>query len=72
MTKDINTEEIYHLIDLLEIDIRETPNKRLLSDSQKNEAIKYNTDLIVKLESILDEKDDIIYRGFKKNDNNIR
>ena len=64
MTKDINTEEIYHLIDLLEIDIKETPNKRLLSDSQKNEAIKYNTDLIVKLESILDEKDDIIYRGF--------
>ena len=65
MTKDINTEEIYHLIDLLEIDIKETPNKRLLSDSQKNEAIKYNTDLIVKLESMLVEKDDIC-RGFKK------
>lgn len=52
----LGTEEIYHLIDLLEMDIEETPNKRLLSDSQKNESIKYNTDLIAKLESMLDEK----------------
>lgn len=54
--KKINKEEIYHLIDLLEMDIQETQNKRLLSDSQKQEAIKYNTDLIAKLESILNEK----------------
>lgn len=54
--KKINKEEIYHLIDLLEMDIQETPKKRLLSDSQKQEAIKYNTDLIAKLESILNEK----------------
>ena len=52
----INKEEIYHLIDLLEMNIQETPNKRLLSDSQKEEAIKYDTDLIAKLESILNEK----------------
>ena len=38
------------------MDIEETPNKRILSDSQKNEAIEYNTDLIAKLESILNEK----------------
>ena len=52
----LDKEEIYHLIDLLEMDIQETQNKRLLSDSQKQEAIKYNTDLIAKLESILNEK----------------
>ena len=52
----LDNEEIYHLIDLLEIDIKETQNKILLSDPQKNEAIKYNTDLIAKLESMIDEK----------------
>lgn len=49
----IDKEEIYHLIDLLEINIQEAPNKRLLSDSQKNEAIKYDSDLIAKLEKLL-------------------
>ena len=52
----IDKEEVYHLIDLLEMDIQETPNKRLLSDSQKEEVIKCDTDLIAKLESILNEK----------------
>ena len=52
----IDKEEIYHLIDLLEMDIQETPNKRLLSDNQKQEAIKYDSDLITKLEKLLDEK----------------
>lgn len=49
----LDKEEIYHLIDLLEIDIQETPNKRLLSDNQKQEAIKYDSDLIAKLEKLL-------------------
>ena len=52
----LNTEEIYHLIDLLEMDIQETPNKILLSDNQKQEAIKYDSDLIEKLKELLDEK----------------
>lgn len=52
----LDTEEIYHLIDLLEIDARETPNKILLNDIQKNEAIKYNSNLIAKLESLLNEE----------------
>ncbi len=52
----LDKEEVYHLIDLLEMDIQETPNKRLLSDSQKEEVIKCDTDLIAKLESILNEK----------------
>lgn len=52
----LDTEEIYHLIDLLEMDIEETPNKRLLSDNQKQEAIKYDSDLIEKLKELLDEK----------------
>ena len=52
----LDKEEIYHLIDLLEIDIQETPNKRLLSDNQKQEAIKYDSDLIEKLKELLDEK----------------
>lgn len=51
--KQLESEEIYHLIDLLEMDIQETPNKRLLSDNQKQEAIKYNSDLIAKLEKLL-------------------
>lgn len=54
--QNLDEEEIYHLIDLLEMDIEETPKKRLLSDNQKQEAIKYNTDLIAKLESFLNEK----------------
>ena len=49
----IDTEEIYHLIDLLEMDIQETPNKRLLSDIQKQEAVKYNSDLIEKFKKLL-------------------
>ena len=49
----LDKEEIYHLIDLLEIDIQETPNKRLLSGNQKQEAIKYDSDLIAKLEKLL-------------------
>lgn len=49
----LDKEEIYHLIDLLEMDIEETPNKRILSDSQKNEAIKYNSELIAKLTRLL-------------------
>lgn len=49
----LDTEEIYHLIDLLEMNIEETPNKRLLSDNQKNEAVKYDTDLIAKLTKLL-------------------
>lgn len=52
----IDTEEIYHLIDLLEMDIQETPNKRLLSDNQKQESIKYDSDLLSKLKSFLNEK----------------
>ena len=49
----LDKEEIYHLIDLLEMDIEETPNKRILSDSQKNEDIKYNSELIAKLTKLL-------------------
>ena len=52
----LDTEEIYHLIDLLEINIENTPNKRLLSDNQKQEAIKYDSDLIEKLKELLDEE----------------
>ena len=54
--QEIDTEEIYHLIDLLEMNIQETPNKILLSDNQKQEAIKYDSDLIEKLKELLDEK----------------
>lgn len=56
MTKknsSIDIEEIYHLINLLEMDIKETPNKRLLSSSQKNEVIKYDNNLIEKLKKLL-------------------
>ena len=49
----LDNEEIYHLIDLLEMDIQETPNKRLLSDSQKEETIKYDSELIAKLTKLL-------------------
>lgn len=54
--QEIDIEEIYHLIDLLEMNIQETPNKILLSDNQKQEAIKYDSDLIEKLKELLDEK----------------
>lgn len=56
----LNTEEIYHLIDLLEMNIRETPSKRLLSDNQKQESIKYDSDLIAKLKSFLNKKNKYI------------
>ena len=52
----LDEEDIYYLIDLLEINIEETPSKRLLSDNQKQESIKYDSDLITKLEKLLDEK----------------
>lgn len=52
----ISIEEFYHLVDLLEMNIKHTPNKTLLNDSQKKEAINYDKNLIEKLESILDEK----------------
>ena len=55
----LDKEEIYHLIDLLEMDIEETPNKRILSDSQKNEAIKYNSELIAKLTKLLKWKSSV-------------
>lgn len=49
----LDKEEIYHLIDLLEINIQEAPNKRLLSDNQKKESIKYDSDLVEKLKKLL-------------------
>ena len=54
--KKLDKEEIYHLIDLLEMNARHTPYKVLLDDSQKKEAVKYDKDLIKKLESFLNEK----------------
>ena len=49
-------EEIYHLVDLLEMNIKETPNKILLSDIQKQEAVIYDEKLIKKLNELIDEK----------------
>jgi hypothetical protein len=51
----LNNEQIFHLINLLEMDIIDTPNKRLLSENQKNKAIKYNEKLIKKLKKIKKE-----------------
>ena len=52
----LDTEEVYHLIDLLEMNTNNTSKCLILNDEQKKESIKYDTDLIAKLESMLDEK----------------
>jgi hypothetical protein len=61
MTK-LDKEQIYHLIDLLQIDIdlyeSNDSSKRLLSDSQKFEGIKYNECTIKDLALMLRELED--------------
>lgn len=52
----LDTEEVYHLIDLLEMNTNNTSKCLIINDEQKKESIKYDTDLIAKLESILNEK----------------
>ena len=56
----LDTEEIEHIIDLLEIDTRMYKNydssKRLLSDSQKKESIKANKIMIKKLKQTKKDK----------------
>ena len=47
--KKLNEEEIYHLIDLLEMNIEATHSKVLLDDNQKKESIKYDKKIIKKL-----------------------
>lgn len=54
--KEIDTEEIYHLMDLLLMNTNNTSKSLLLNDEQKKESISYDTDLIAKLESFLNEK----------------
>jgi len=52
----MNEEQKYHLIDLLEIrmsdTLRDTFEFRIMSDSQKLEAIAFDRDLIVKLKEL--------------------
>jgi hypothetical protein len=50
---NLTKEEIYHLIDLLDIDIEYKLNydNTLLNSSQKWEAIKYDMELINKLKA---------------------
>ena len=54
----MDNEEIYHLIDMLEIRIDSILANdaifRLLSDSQKLEAVKYDRNIIEKLKSMLE------------------
>ena len=51
----MNEEEIYHLIDLLEINTARlmSGTNTILDDSQKLKAIKYNVALIDKLKGML-------------------
>lgn len=49
----LNEEQIYHLIDLLEMDIENTPKKDLLDDNMKKDSVKYNKKLIKKLKAML-------------------
>lgn len=51
----LDTEEVYHLIDLLEMNTNNTSKCLILNDEQKKESIKYDTDLIAKLEKMMDE-----------------
>lgn len=51
----IDEEEIYHLMDLLVMNTNNTSKSLLLNDEQKKESISYDTDLIAKLESFLNE-----------------
>ena len=49
-------EELYHLIDLLETNMKNTlmschDHKSILSDSQREESILFDRDLIIKLKS---------------------
>ena len=52
----LDTEQIYHLIDLLEMDVRHTLYKVLLDDKQKKEAIDYNNKIIKLLKNELKSK----------------
>ena len=53
--KKLDEEEIYHLMDLLVMNTNNTKEQILLDDLQKKESISYDTDLIAKLESFLNE-----------------
>jgi len=57
----MNDEQMHHLIDLLEMDIAATlmniSDRKLLNKSQKEDAIKYNIDLIKLLKDDLKVKD---------------
>ena len=53
--KKLDKEEIYRLIDLLEISIKETPNKIIMSKSQRKESIEYDKTIIKKLMKLINE-----------------
>lgn len=42
----LKNEELYHLIDLLEMNIEQIPKREIMSKSQQKDAIEYDKKLI--------------------------
>ncbi len=55
MKNDFKEDEILHLIDLVELNIKQIPNKTLLSIEDKEYLLIQNQTLIKKLECLLNE-----------------
>lgn len=53
----LDNEEIYHLMDLLVMNTNNTLKINIMSDEQKKESISYDTNLISKLDNMIEQED---------------